>query len=449
MTLLLLLDDDLLRTILCFLRLDPHGNETVPGLIFENRVWRRLATRFLSLSRDTPSRYDASIAFGHRMLPTMFSGGLCCSKRSVHNRPNRHFYLARNQSTGRVYALLTRLLPDSALLETNGLTTMIDVDIVLSIHGLVQLLSGQNADYKTRLDHFDSMVCGRNVSMKLFDWMAEDQQSVSGQFASPLHCDVRRNVDVFVRWCKYRAIRQPISSSTVIHFSSLNLVIGPGKNTGTLGEGKETRLLDAIDNVDVSRNMFLPPISALLGFYDRPDVAQCGGMQTSLHNHMLPKELMPRIKRNDPEFYFRALGKAAMDRAQSLEADRVALVVYGTPGAAGPSGAPARRPRGAATEAKTGISKAIRVENELLSTGRFKIEMQMDDDDSRLAESNGLVDDQYAGTGEESADDVLYDSDGEYIEGQSPRSKTLMTQERFAEARAEGQAYGNYLGGVV
>ena len=86
----------------------------------------------------------------------------------------------------------------------------------------------------------------------------------------------------------------------------------------------------------------------------------------------------------------------------------------------------------------------------MLSTGRFKIEMQMDDDDSRLAESNGLVDDQYAGTGEESADDVLYDSDGEYIEGQSPRSKTLMTQERFAEARAEcGQAYRNYLGGVV
>ena len=78
------LGDDLLRHVLTHLRCDRLGNETVPGLIFEARVWRRLGKRFLRLSRDTPSKFDARIAYTKDgVLPRSFAGGLLCSPSSV------------------------------------------------------------------------------------------------------------------------------------------------------------------------------------------------------------------------------------------------------------------------------------------------------------------------------------------------------------------------------
>jgi hypothetical protein len=64
----------------------------------------------------------------------------------------------------------------------------------------------------------------------------------------------------------------------------------------------------------------------------------------------------------------------------------------------------------------------------------------MGDDDSREAEANGYTDDQYAAPGEEAKDDILYDSDGEYRDGEAPRSKKQMAKERRAEAIAEREA---------
>jgi hypothetical protein len=422
---LLQLEDDLLRTILCFLRRDPHGNETVPGLIFENRVWRQLAKRFLGLSRDTPSAYDAAIAFTHRMIPCMFGGGLRCSQLTGNGTPARHLFLARDRPTGRIYALLTEVLHDTALLATKGALSMLSVNIVLSLAHLVQLLSGQNADYDTRLDHFDSIVVGRNVSMGIGDSIAGDQQSVTGEFVPPRSRDVTRTVDVFVRWSKVTK-----SATMVSYLNALNLVIPSG-------DVKVTKLLTTMDTVDVSKTPQLPPISALLGFYDHAQVAECGGMQVGINTHRLPKELMPKYKPNDPGLYYRALGKAALDRAQRLETERSAIVLHGTQSAPGPSGVPARRPRSAATEAKTTMGRAIRVENDLLTTGRLTIARQMGDDDSREAEAKGFTDDQYAAPGEEAKDDILYDSDGEYRDGEAPRSKKQMAKERRAEAIAE------------
>lgn len=425
---LLLLGDDLLRSILHFLRRDSHGNETVPGLIFENRVWRRLALRFLALSRDTPSGYDAAIAFTHRMIPCMFGGGLRCSQLTGNGTPARHLFLARDRPTGRIFALLTEVLHDTALLATKGAMTMLSVNIVLSLAHLVQLVSGQNADYETRLDHFDSIVVGRNVTMNISDSIAGWQQSVSGEFVPPRSRDAKRPIDVFLQWGKVTK-----SAAMVSYLNTLNLVIPSG-------DVKVTKLLTTMETVNVSKTPHLPPISALLGFYEHAQVAECGGMQVGIHTHKLPKELMPKYKANDPGLYYRALGKAALDRAQRLEAERSAIVLHGTQSAPGPSGVPARRPRSAATDAKTTMGQAIRIENDLLTTGRLTIAMQMGDDDSREAEANGYTDDQYAAPGEESEDDILYDSDGEFRDGEAPRSKKQMAKERLAEEVAKREA---------
>ena len=429
---LLLLEDDLLRTILHFLRLDRLGNETVPSLLFENRVWRRLAQRFLGLSRDTPSRFDAAIAFTERMLPCMFGGGIRCSQLTGNTTAGRHLFLARDRPTGRVYALLTELLHDTNQREyaTTGALTMHEVCIVLSMAHLVQLLSGQNADYETRLDHFDALVAGRKVHMPISDSMAEGQQSVSGEIVPPRpRGDMKRHVDVFMRWEKIE--RYP--AATVTYLNKLHLEI-PGL------EISSPALLTTMETVNVSETPQLPPISALLGFYEHPKVAECGGMQVGIHTHGLPKQLMPNFKSNDTEPYYRALGKAALDRAQRLEAERTAMVLHGAQSANGPSGVPVRRPRSAAIEAKTTMGRVISVENDLLSSGRLTVTRQMSDDDSREAEADGLVDDQYAGPGEEDEDDLLYDSDGEYRDGEVPRSKRQMAKERLDEEVAKQAA---------
>ena len=426
---LLLLEDDMLRTILHFLRLDRLGNETVPALLFENRVWRRLAQRFLGLSRDTPSRFDAAIAFTERMLPCMFGGGIRCSQLTGNTTAGRHLFLARDRPTGRVYALLTELLNDAALVATKGATTMLGVGIVLSIAHLVQLLSGQNADYESRLDHFDALVSGRKVNMPISDSMAAWEQSVSGEIVPPRsRGDMKRHVDVFLRWGKVNK-----SAATVTYLNTLHLEI-------PMDDVKVTNLLTTMETVDVSETPQLPPISALLGFYEHPTVAECGGMLISIHTHGLPKQLMPKYKSNDTEPYYRALGKAALDRAQRLETERNAMVLHGAQSANGPSGVPVRRPRSAAIEAKTTMGRAIRVENDLLTSGRLTVTRQMSDDDSREAEAEGLVDDQYAGPGEESDDDLLYDSDGEYRDGELPRSKRQMAKERLDEEVAKQEA---------
>ena len=331
------LDDDIARHVLLFLRRDRLGNETVPGAIFEARVWRRFGRRFLQLSRDTPSKFDAHIQYHQTdasdRLPLAFVGGLICSPVDVDGGGGQQLFLLRSAHTGRVWAVCnTHHRPADAPPDKHE-----RVDTVLALKHLVQLVSGQNADYDTRLDYFDSLVSGRAVTFKTTFCSPVEQCATGFAFRDrPL---LRTTpVDCVVEWDRFYVGNNR-------HLAPhLQILLPPGQRNAT--PVLLNQLLGSLRNDDKVAPT-LPPFSILLGFYDDPMVAECGGMQVSLHNHNLPKELMPRPKANDPERHLRILGRAALNRAAEANARRTALVVQTSRSLdlAGPSGAPARRPR--------------------------------------------------------------------------------------------------------
>ena len=416
-----LLDDDALRHVLQLVRRDRLGNETVPSLIFESRVWRRLCKRFLRLSLDWPSAYDARLSYS-KGLPRTFMGGVLCSPMvdQAHTKPLKLFLL-RDPQTGRVWAVC------SSATHPISPTDVLSIDVVLTLKHLVQLISGQNADFETRLDHFDKMISGAHIKRMV---NSIDEQSVDGLAPPATLSSHARNVSCVLKW-NFRIL---VGSNHVRLKPKLFLRI-PLQGLYDHTVNFTAQLGELLNDFKVAPK--LPPISIRLGFYDHPKVAECGDMQIGIHTHHLPREMMPRVKSNDPELHMRILGRAALDRAQRIEAEQTALTVYGHGGGVGPSGAPARRPRSAATEARQSIQAAIQTDNDTLSTGRLRLSKQAQDEESREAEALGFVDDQYAGFGEAEDEPLLYDSDGAYDDDAPSRTKRAMAKERKAEVLAE------------
>jgi len=427
---LLDLEDDCLRNVVVHLRHDRLCNETVPGVIFEARVWRRLGRRFLALSRDTPSQFDSRISYvdsggTHGMLPRAFSGGLLCSRaangaaaaaRASALQQEPQLFLLRDARTGRVWVVCTDWRSSSS---TPLACSELRVHVVLTLQHLVQLLSGQNADFDSRLDHFDKLIAGHDVktSLKKYANLQRNQSATGHIIAESI-----KEIDCAVSWGRSAAgcrltnnpcvVINEHNNAYAIHFDDRQLLNNKHNHPG------------------------LPPISILLGFYDLPTVAECGGMQVGIHTHRLPAALLPKQKRNDPELHMRILGRAALDRAERIAAERCAIVVRDTTTTtAGAS----RRQRSAAVNARDGIRAGVQADSDVLSSGRIRFLLQRNDVESREDEAKGMVDDQYADLGEEDDEPVLYDSDGEYKDG-NERTKREMRQERRAEAIAAQQS---------
>ena len=425
--------DDLLRHILVHVRRDRLGNETVPGLIFEARVWRRLGKRFLALSRDTPSKFDAHIAYTKDgVLPRSFAGGLGCSPSldlDCFAFAFLELFLLRTPHTGRVWAVCVDALGHAMRSPTDNGNKDRFVYAVLVLRHLVQLLSGQNADFDTRLDHFDKVVAGLNVRKTPAEYFGVTLQFATGFLLDPFRGreSPATEIDCLIRWdLAGTRLCNELRMGVGTYAANMRLAVEHG----------------ALRNDD-KRYPKLPPISILLGFYDHPKVAECGAMQVSIHTHRLPKALLPKPKANDPELHLRILGRAALDRAERIASERTALVVrcyrHGVlvNARSGPSGVPSRRPRDAAINARDGIRAGVQADNDTLTSGRLKFVKQLADDESREAEAVGLVDDQYASLDEERDEPILYDSDGAYDDRAPKRSKRVMAQERRAEVLAE------------
>lgn len=443
-----MLDLDLIGLILMQVRCDRMGNQTIPGLVFEARTWRRVSRYFLDTSRCTPSLYDAVVYYestGMHIRPFKFMGGVLCSElqKSVLQcrsdddvlddgflQKGRHMFMLRDAHTGRVWAMLTQSMSD---IEVKARGEMRSVEINLKISHLVQLLSGQNADFTTRLDHMDRIVAGLSANQAL-STAIDDQQSILGEtILSRYNCaddrftNVAGIMDVYVGWGAEKQFQWK---------RSIKEGMGPSIQI-SINDGEVTRLLRTSKawNIENAVSPCLSPVSVMLGFYDDAKVVECDGIQVGIHTHGLPKELMPRLKANDPERHLRILGIAALDRAQRVETETSAVVVRSSRNAmqTGPSATPSRRPRDAAIAARSGIRAGVKADNDTLSTGRFKVVRQMADEESRASEASGYIDDQYAGFGEEKQEPVMYDSDGEYKDRAPKRTRRMMEKERLNE----------------
>ena len=438
------LPDDLVGRVLQWVRSDCHGNSTVPGVIFDARVCRRLCRRMLRLSRATPSPFDGQLAMPFsRALPRAVSAAPCVLPRTVSGGmrvsdvwprnsdeaalfQTQQCFVVRVPRTGRVWVLVT----DEEFLTDDGTPIPARhtrlVRRVLDLGDLVRAVSGQNANYATRMPFFDKVVAGRRVQVP--------------PTRSDVHADIRMcltdaSSKAVARgelvWCENEVQTGPVTTTVFLRSLCLKMI-----DTANPFPNFTTRSVSAVYFADVLEGAsgLEPPLSTLMGFHEHPVVAECGGMQVGIHTHGLKGELLPRPLASDPEWHLRQLARAALDRAERRAAEARALVLcsVGRLAVAGPSGMPRKRPRGAAVEAREAVRSSVRTDNDVLTSGRFKAHLQ--DAESREIERSGLIDDEYADRDEQ--DDVLYDSDGDYVDGKAPRSRAVMAREERAKAQA-------------
>ena len=435
---------ELVAHVLHHLRRDQRDNETVPGHVAEALSWRPVCRRFRQLSRTVPSEYDGAVTT-HASTGCWirsFTGGKRFTPRSNTSNPGLEFHIVRVPMTGELQAVGSRRTnPDNTPGGPNEVRT---VHRTHCLRQLLQLLSGHNADYDTRLDRFDAVTAGLKPH---YPWGSfargrERSQSITS-YETGDHLD--DEYDSFVGWMTRPDPIPPELQGAVhqhVHFVP-EVEISSGHYS--FGSILPVKLTDALPGEAVAWNTgeFVPGISVALGIHDTPDVAECGGWITSLFNHGLPKELRPKHKANDPELSMRIFARAALDRAERKRSLSTALVAANplqlaavADEEAGPSAVPSARPRSCTGRTKRRLKRVVEDDNSTHTSGRKHAYTQ--DWDSKEDEALGLIDDSVANPLDpESEDEVHYDSDGEWRpqDELKPRSKSAMARERLEEER--------------
>ena len=453
------LPPELVAHVLHYVRRDRRGNETVPGHVAEALSWRPVCRRFRQLSRTVPSEYDGAVTThtstgcwirsftgGKRFTPRSRGANDGLPQPSMWTPRKLEFHIVRVPMTGELQAVgSTRANPDNT---PGGPDEVRTVHRTHCLRQLLQLLSGHNADYDTRLDHFDAVAAGLKPRLP---WGMGARRRERSQSVTSYETDSFAPIneyDSFVGWMvapmpALPALPAPAPAIASLHYApDVEISTGHGAGYGGILPAK---LTDALPGETVAWNTteFVPGISVALGIHDAPDVAECGGWITSLFNHGLPKELRPKHKPNDPELSMRILARAALDRAERERSLSTALVtanllqlavVAGEE--AGPSAVPSARPRSCTARTKQRLKEHVEDDNTTHASGRKHAYTQ--DWDSKEDEALGLVDDSVANPLDpESEDEVHYDSDGEWrpSDERKPRSKSAMARERLEEER--------------
>ncbi len=447
------LPPELVAHVLHYVRRDRRDNETVPGHVAEALSWRPVCRRFRQLSRTVPSEYDGAVTTRARTgcWVRSFTGGKRFTPRSRTNdglpqpatwTPRKlEFHIVRVPMTGELQAV--------GSLRANSDNTPGAPDEVRTVHRthclrqLLQLLSGHNADYDTRLDHFDAVTTGLRPRAPVGVAGRRRERSLSIVSYETDSVPPINDYDSFVGWManyvandNERVLPLPCYNSDV--------EISSGHENG-LSSVLPAKLTDALPGETLAWNTdeFVPGISVALGIHDAPDVAECGGWITSLFNHGLPKELRPKHKPNDPELSMRILARAALDRAERKSSLSTALVTTNllqlaavADEEAGPSAVPSARPRSCTARTKQRLKEHVEDDNTTHTSGRKHAYTQ--DWDSKEDEALGMVDDSVAHPLDPESDGELhYDSDGEWrpADEEKPRSKSAMARERLEEER--------------
>ena len=452
MSLLDLLDDDLVDVLTDVARRDKNGLVTVPGVVSDAR-WRRTCRRALASSRRVRTPFDADITYKMNFddpslattFPISFKRGLRLTTREQHltgsldmslpiSLRNRYterlneFFLLRDAETNRLHVVVT---PPCWITDTKHYKFY--VWATLGIKSMLQILSGNNADYPLNIHSFDSIVAGK-------------QPSVYKNFVDQATAAAKRFFLGLDRLAEAMTIQASFSDEVAVRFAIVKK-FDTGKERFYLSNG----ITIASEALDIATTIWNPPnhhdtvpyLCQLFGYYDAPLQAQCGGWMVHLLNHDLPANspLMPKLKKNNAESYRRCLASFAMDKAerdQALSKQQTTMVVFS--GAASSSSiatGPQRRSRLAASAAKVYLRASIQEDNNTLKSGRKRSICQYQDPDSRHDEAEGLVDDQYADLYEHLHEPATWDSDGEYVDTAAPkRSKAVMEKERRAEEEA-------------
>lgn len=489
------LADELLDVIVGFVRRDPHGRITVPGLAACARN-RRVCRRFRAASARVPAApYDCTSL--ERTAPdgAMYTGAINGGKlfRSRTWLTNG-LVLARWPATGRVEAhLVTEERPNAVATEPHcptitpsmghpapgwrdGPRFPLRLRYKLDLRECVRVLSGQNADFNLNLKLFDQMCHGivgadgrRQTRMFPVNMVEYDANESHAQFvdaeASEGDMQALERYDMLgsgwsgVCTMYFNPERNPIAGYRPAHILGLEIKFNAGLVSNHLDESARPHAMrgcvcatvgpaeDDLPGPVVDKNKFwvaVPPLCAAMGYFDAPAHAQCGDWYVHIQSHGYTEKqlrvLVGRPRRNDVEAYRRQLAQLALDRAERRRAEQTALVVHQQsqqPQQLTAASAPRMRPREAALNAREGTEACVQSDNSVFNTGRVDAALQ--DQDSRDDEAAGLVDDSVAGHDEAQLEDNLVDDDPDY-DPDDARPEREKKRARLAEALAENDA---------
>ncbi|MAT12686.1 MAG: hypothetical protein CMM02_16955 [Rhodopirellula sp.] len=573
------IDNDTLDLIVHYVRCDPRGAITVPGLVADSRN-RQISRRFKSASQRVPAPpFDSDIEYiwvgisdpndkssdgreEKRQIPRkvpfkILSGG---KRFRSYGYVHEAFVLARDAQSGRVHALVTIEVSTDDCVTEDFLRAMclpvedktpelehpkpIDweehpisncVAWELSIRDCVRVLCGNNADYMRNMWLFDSVIqetkkngglCERKKvrcsSVSTIEYEHSDNQSrlIRASYLSwytmPLiNGATSSNVQLsqIGSWATVQLQAQRKGRSTLINQNNLlltpeitlNLKAFTQENSSSFSmSNRRTMIFGPAedDRAGAARNetthpfVSVPPLSAVMGFFDASKHAECGEWFHHTDEHGLSKSVLksligPPVKPNGcRELYRRQLARLALDAARrrtslktaivpfqpktnqekkkkkkkrrdksetstasslqllfmfdssSEEENDVeeaffsnnALVVWSESVAA----TLRTRPRKMACLAAEKIDRIVEIENNTFNTGRISASFQ--DEESRAAEASGLeVDDSIAGHNEAEIEDCVVDEDYDF-KLNDRRSKSTKKNERIQQCIDENNA---------
>ena len=485
-----LLPSELRKEIVDKVRKDRLGNETVPGHV----ACAQLRGTCKELRDDTnalPSAFDGewyyteyqpSVGDGTCTAITAFQGGKRFSPREddPYVITKRQLYLVRKPSTGALKAIATW--------DINGTHTGIKMRyFTLSLRGLAEMLSSHNAEFDKRLRHFDEVTSGKEMRVPAAEAITSlERQSVDGShfhpvgFGGGVSATVYNAIDSHV-FTAYKVDRVDPSSGTgaVKHVLSPTILMKTSmyghapfytiEVPVALDDGLPGEPVNVYRTVADQERGTLSPLSVVFGYYEDPHVAECRHMGryepiaktwlTSLYR--VPAGLDQPTK-SAPAFGLRerahralfsveesvvpttehdAGGQIVVRRCRTPEEEaehqrRTAFFKKG-----GPVAAAVARPRASAEDARAKMKPLIAEDNVTFKSGRLFAHTQ--DWDSREAEANGEVDDQYAtarAEGESAGEATEDEEDKEYVpkkraRGAAPAPKAPMNKAHLAALR--------------
>jgi hypothetical protein len=340
------LADELLDVVVGFVRRDPHGRITVPGLAACARN-RRVCRRFRAASARVPAApYDCTSQLrttddGAMYMGAIVGGKLFRSRTWIANG----LVLARWPATGRVEAHLVteeRPFPDPTTPTTatppmdhpapewrNGPRHPLCLRYKLDLRECVRVFSGQNADFNLNIKLFDQMCYGivgpdgkrqnRTLQVNLLEYDANESHAqvidAAPSEGELMRAEADRGTPI-PNWTGVCATyfsteyRHPTSSS-----ARLGNVVGleikfaarmyPYDLAEVFRQGVSTRMGRTPDSAAwccatvgpadddppgpvADKDNFwvaVPPLSAAMGYFDAPAHAQCGDWYVHIQSH--------------------------------------------------------------------------------------------------------------------------------------------------------------------
>ena len=335
---------EVLGEVLSRYRLDHRGNVNVPALWHECVNWRLVSKAFLQVSRETPTPYDALVDFapGVPYVPRSFrvGGGVAFGVA-------RRVWMLRVAYTGEVIVVTTKA---GASDDTERA-----VEKRWATYDLLRVLGGQSADFNTRLPELASVIAGDDVPIMAYSvrsHVKKDRPTISH-----VHCgcsvhtwelcesnnQICRSLDYLAHGVQ-RGPKQPNGRYIYAKTPTLAFCKSDTNYTRDYDHIVVAEPIASVDSKRVPGNVLVQPyrrarrdrgihpLTIALGYYEAPDIAQCGDWIVSLLNHGLENanvfEDIDASNREDRlKFYAnKAIKKDEARRNQAMRSTALVLV---------------------------------------------------------------------------------------------------------------------------